>query len=172
MTTLHAEQYKSHVGLRPSRIEFDMASGFVPPNDPSPFDWISTTRRLPIRQLRKFCDDQDRLTVSGNAVALPSGFWRIVFQARVTKTGSAFDALRVAIFSETSSTNIVASGDIYFESSNPCVRAVHIDIVAAGDQTVSLRALQSIGSGTDFTIEPEFVGYMERVANPEQMYQE
>lgn len=165
MTQLHQELNRSHIGVRPSRIEFDLASGFVPPNDPDPVNWAAAGTKLTLRQLRKFCDDQDRLAVVGGNITLPSGIWVVRFECRATKTGTAADELRIAITS--GGIALAVSEPLTAPIANPATLSMSLEATLLGGTPIEFRAAQTT-TGTDFTIEPDFVGYVERYANPEQ----
>lgn len=174
MTITHTERNKSHKGLRPTRIEFDLASGFTPPDQSGGLDYTAVGTKLALRQLKKYCDDDDSLVVSGGSILLPAGTWRVVFHARGTKTGAGAEQLEVAITFSGGTVVAMQSEPVKSPAANPSVVWARAEAVltvvnqaAAAARTIDFRAAQTTG-GTDYTIDPAIVGYAERVANLEQ----
>lgn len=169
--TLQREPGKSHEPMRPRLITLDMASGHNAFLDSGgSVDWSTTggaDSRLPIRQLNKYLDKpQGVLSVVTESVVVPRGLWKARLCVEVSNNDASARSVGFAITNAAGTTVHREWDDFEFHPHDGRMTVAFETLVkvTAATDTITFRAARRVGGAT-VTIQPEYVGYVQKVAN-------
>ena len=154
--------------MRPETAILNLASGFTLISDTGTPDWTAAGSRVPIEVEAKYmADTNNHITDGGAFLDMRPGIYLVEFDFLVANGSGTVEDIRFAITNGDGTTVHVESSAAVTIPATPAkmqLRQTAVVHITAEGQDICLRAVQNT-AGTDLTIQPERVGYIQKIGN-------